>query len=51
ELNGITLRTIGRERAKVQIGLLNLVYNIKRVVTLIRKGYFSFDRIIAPEMA
>jgi len=51
ELGGITIRTIGRMRAKVQIGLLNLVYNIKRVATLIRKGYFSFDRIIAPEIA
>jgi IS5 family transposase len=51
ELNGITIRTIGHGRAKVQIGLLNLVYNIKRVATLIRKGYFSFDRVIAPEMA
>jgi IS5 family transposase len=51
ELGGITIRTIGYGRAKVQIGLLNLVYNIKRVVTLIRKGYFSFDRVIAPEMA
>jgi IS5 family transposase len=51
ELGGITIRTIGYGRAKVQIGLLNLVYNIKRVATLIRKGYFSFDRVIAPEMA
>ena len=48
ELGGITIRTIGHARAKVQIGLLNLVYNIKRVVTLIRKEYFSFDRVIAP---
>lgn len=51
ELGGITIRTIGYGRAKVQIGLLNLVYNIKRVVTLIRKGYFSFSRVVAPEMA
>lgn len=51
ELGGITIRTIGHGRAKVQIGLLNLAYNIKRVVTLIRKGYFSFGRIIAPGMA
>ncbi len=51
ELGGITIRTIGRMRAKVQIGLFNLVYNIKRVAMLIRKGYFSFDRIIAPEIA
>ena len=51
ELGGITIRTIGYGRAKVQIGLLNLVYNIKRVATLIRKGYFSFDRVSAPGMA
>ena len=51
ELSGITIRTIGRARAKVQIGLLNLVYNINRVAMLIRKGHFSFDRVIAPEMA
>lgn len=51
ELGGITIRTIGHVRAKVQIGLLNLVYNIKRVRTLIRKGYFSFDRVTVPEIA
>ena len=51
ELDGITIRTIGSMRAKVQIGLLNLVYNIKRVATLIRKKLFSFDRDIAPEIA
>lgn len=51
ELGGITIRTIGFMRAKVQIGLLNLVYNIKRVATLIRKKYFSFGRVIAPKIA
>jgi IS5 family transposase len=51
ELGGITIRTIGHERAKVQIGLLNLTYNIKRVATLIRKEYFSFGRIIEPKIA
>lgn len=51
ELGGITIRTIGLMRAKVQIGLLNLVYNIKRVVTLIRKRCFSFDRVITPRIA
>jgi IS5 family transposase len=51
ELGGITIRTIGQARAKVQLGLLNLVYNIKRVVTLIRKEYFSFDRVITPKIA
>ena len=51
ELGGITIRTIGLMRAKVQIGLLKLVYNIKRVATLIRKKHFNFDRVIAPEIA
>ena len=51
ELGGIAIRTIGFMRAKVQIGLLNLVYNIKRVVTLIRKRCFSFDRVIASRIA
>lgn len=51
ELGGITIRTIGRRRAKVQTGLLNLVYNIKRVASLIRKGCFSFERVIAPEIS
>lgn len=51
ELGGITIRTIGHMRAKVQIGLLNLIYNIKRVATLIRKRHFSFDRVIAPKIA
>ena len=51
ELGGITIRTIGNVRAKVQIGLLNLVYNIKRVATLIRNKHFCFDRVVAPEIA
>jgi len=51
ELGGTTIRTIGHMRAKVQVGLLNLVYNIKRVAALIRRRYFSFDRVIAPEIA
>jgi len=51
EMGGFTIRTIGHASAKVQTGLLNLVYNIKHVVTLIRKKYFSFDRITAPEIS
>lgn len=48
EMGGICIRTIGAARARVQIGLLNLAYNIKRVALLIRKRYWSFDRVIAP---
>ena len=51
EMGGITIRTIGHARAILQIGILNLVYNIKRVATLIRKGKFSFNRITAPKIA
>ncbi len=51
ELGGIAVRNIGHIRAKVQIGLLNLVYNIKRVATLIGNKRFSFDRVVAPEIA
>jgi transposase, IS5 family len=33
-MNGHIIRTIGLERAKVKIGLLNLTYNMKRLVQL-----------------
>ena len=33
-MNGHVIRTIGLERAKVKIGLLNLTYNMKRLVQL-----------------
>ena len=48
DLRGICIRTIGSARAHLQIGLMNLTYNIKRVVVLIRKKHWDFDRIIAP---
>lgn len=48
DMRGICIRTIGRARAHVQIGLMNLTYNIKRVAMLIRKKHWSFDRVIAP---
>ena len=48
EMGGICIRTIGHARAQVQIGLLNLTYNIKRVAFLIRKKHWNFDRVIAP---
>ncbi|WP_425412354.1 hypothetical protein [Nitrosomonas mobilis] len=46
EISAISIRTIGCARAKVQIGLLSLIYIIKRVVTRIRKKDFSCNRII-----
>jgi IS5 family transposase len=48
DMRGICIRTIGSARARVQIGLMNLTYNIKRVVVLIRKKHWKFDRVIAP---
>jgi IS5 family transposase len=48
DMRGICIRTIGSARAHVQIGLMNLTYNIKRVVALIRKKHWDFDRVIAP---
>ena len=48
DMGGICIRTIGRARARVQIGLLNLIYNIKRVALLIRQRRWNFDRVLAP---
>jgi len=31
---GMVIRTIGLERAKTKIGLVNLAYNMRRIVTL-----------------
>lgn len=48
DMRGICIRTIGSARAHVQIGLMNLTCNIRRVAVLIRKKRRGFDRIIAP---
>lgn len=48
---GIFLRSIGKARAVVGIGLMNLVYNLCRVETLIRHKVFKFDRVGAPAMS
>jgi transposase, IS5 family len=50
------VRTIGLQRAKVKIGLMNLVYNMNRLVQLIKRdaikqGLMSQYGIGAPEMA
>jgi IS5 family transposase len=36
-IGGHLLRTIGLQRAKVKIGLMNLVYNMKRLIQLIKR--------------
>jgi len=43
-MGGIGLRTIGMARATVGIGMMNLVYNLYRVETLIRYRIFDCDR-------
>jgi IS5 family transposase len=48
EMGGLFVRTIGMARAEVNIGLMNLAYNMKRIETLIRRGFFTFNRVIAP---
>lgn len=45
QMGGHIVRTIGLERAKVKIGMMNLVYNMRRLVQLIRR-----DRTGAPAM-
>jgi IS5 family transposase len=46
---GKIIRSIGLARAKVNIALLNLTYNIFRLEFLIRSKFFTFDRLIAPK--
>jgi IS5 family transposase len=46
QMGGHIVRTIGLGRAKIKIGLMNLVYNMKRLVQLMRR-----DRIGASAMA
>jgi IS5 family transposase len=36
-MSGHGLRTIGLLRSKIQIGLLNLVYNMKRLLQLLKR--------------
>ncbi len=44
-MGGITLRPIGMARAAVGIGMMNLVYNLCQVETLIHHRVFDFDRV------
>lgn len=46
QMGGHWVRTIGLLRAKIKIGMMNLVYNMKRLVQLTRR-----DRIVAPAIA
>ena len=51
EMGGIFVRSIGLARAQVNVGLMNLTYNLKRIATLIRLKVFAFDRLGAPAQA
>jgi hypothetical protein len=51
DMGGIFVRSIGLARAQVNVGLMNLTYNLKRIETLIRLKVFAFDRIGAPTRA
>jgi hypothetical protein len=45
-MGGHVARTIGLQRANVKIGLMNLVYNMKRLIPLIKRdanGQTRFD--------
>lgn len=46
QMGGHIVRTIGLGRAKIKIGMMNLVNNMKRLMQLMRR-----DRIDAPAMA
>jgi IS5 family transposase len=50
-LGGMLIRSIGARRAKLNIGLMNLAYNISRVETLIRKKIIAIAGVGAPKMA
>jgi IS5 family transposase len=48
---GMLIRSIGELRAKVNIGLMNLTYNLSRVEMLIRKRLVTMTGIAMPKMA
>ena len=50
-LGGMLIRSIGELRAKVNIGLMNLTYNLSRVEMLIRKKVVNITGMAIPKMA
>lgn len=50
-LGGMLIRSVGELRAKVNIGLMNLTYNLSRVEMLIRKKVVNITGIAMPKMA
>ncbi len=45
-MGGHLVRTIGLQRAKVKIGLMNLVYNMMRLVQLIKRDMKAVNRVL-----
>ena len=45
-MGGHTMSTIGLQRAKVKIGLMNLVYNMMRLVQLIKRDMKAVNRVL-----
>lgn len=50
-LGGMLIRSIGAARAKLNIGLMNLTYNLSRVEILIRKKMIEITGVGMPKMA
>lgn len=49
-MGGIFVHSIGLARAEVNVSLMNLTYNLRRIEVLIRKKVFDFDRLGAPKI-
>ena len=49
-MGGIFVRTIGIARAKVNVTLMNLTYNLSRVEVLIRNKVIGIDRVGPPKI-
>ncbi len=49
-LGGMLIRSIGAARAKLNIGLMNLTYNISRIEILIRKALVRITGVDMPQM-
>ena len=45
-MGGHLVRTVGLQRAKVKIGLMNLVYNMMRLVQLIKRDLEAVSRVL-----
>ncbi len=49
-MGGIFVRSIGIARAKVNVTLMNLTYNLSRIEVLIRNKVIGIDRVGAPKI-